>query len=361
MGIQNDIKLWDQVQVRVLDVRIISLETNEFMRNYVLPTSAFVYVQGRGQVWLDEEVWTTSQFLLLHGGKGSRLTLEATGVTEVHLILYKSTLPLNVLVEYRMMLNQHNPFEKSWATAPDHALELRELVRNIHECWSGQEQVGKIQVKVYFFQLVQIALLQRSRMFNEVQQPSLTDRVLRYIKAHYRESISLDALAQSLSYSPQYVSRKFKEQTGCTPTEYVIRLRIGEARSLLGIHGSFITGDCGVCGLYGPVLFQPYIQKETGITPGQYRLKQQEHSKSVSKSALYATKESIVTGEEERYPLIDDDNHYQYIGDEEINMFNQFKSAIMSLALVLTLSACGTAQQGQNHPRLRLNPNNRQW
>lgn len=49
MGIQNDIKLWDQVQVRVLDVRLISLETNEFIRNYVLPTSTFVYVQGRGR------------------------------------------------------------------------------------------------------------------------------------------------------------------------------------------------------------------------------------------------------------------------------------------------------------------------
>lgn len=151
MGIQNDIKLWDQVQVRVLDVRLISLATYEFIRNYVLPTSAFVYVQGRGQVWLDEEVWTTNQFLLLHGGKGRRLTLEATGVMEVHLILYKSTLPSNVLVEYRMMLNQRNPFEESWATVPDHTLELRELVRNIHECWSGQERVGKIQVKVYFF------------------------------------------------------------------------------------------------------------------------------------------------------------------------------------------------------------------
>ncbi|WP_339241932.1 AraC family transcriptional regulator [Paenibacillus sp. FSL R5-0517] len=356
MGIQNDIKLWDQVQVRVLDVRLISLETNEFIRNYVLPTSAFVYVQGRGQVWLDEEVWTTSQFLLLHGGKGRRLTLEATGVTEVHLILYKSTLPSNVLVEYRMMLNQRNPFEESWATAPDHALELRELVRNIHECWSEQEQVGKIQVKVYFFQLVQIALLQRSRMLNEVQQPSLTDQVLRYIKAHYRESISLDSLAQSLSYSPQYVSRKFKEQTGCTPTEYVIRLRMGEARSLLASTEASLQEIAAYVGYMDPFYFNRIFKKETGITPGQYRLKQQEHSKSVSKSALYATNESIVTGREERYPLIDDDNHYQYIGDEEIHMFNHFKSAIMSLALVLTLSACGTAQQGAETSEVAAEP-----
>ncbi|WP_440119024.1 ABC transporter substrate-binding protein [Paenibacillus sp. QZ-Y1] len=346
MGIQNDIKLWDQVQVRVLDVRFISLATNELFRNYVLPTSAFVYVHGRGQVWLDEEVWSTGQFLLLHGGKGRRLTFEATGATEVYLILYKSTLPTNVLLEYRMMLLQRNPFEQSWAIEPDHALELRELVRNIHECWAGQDQVGKIQVKGYFFQLVQYVLLQQNQVQKEGQQPSLTDQVLRFMTAHFREPISLDSLAQSLNYSPQYLSRKFKEQTGYTPTEYVIRLRMTEARSLLTSTEASLHEIAAYVGYPDPFYFNRIFKKETGSTPGQFRLKQRENSKKVSKSALNVTNESIVTGGMERYPLIDDDNHYQYNGDEEINMFNHFKSAIMSLALVLTLSACGTAEQG---------------
>ena len=37
-------------------------------------------------------------------------------------------------------------------------------------------------------------------------------------------------------------------------------------------------------------------------------------------------------------------------------MFNHFKSAIMSLALVLTLSACGTAQQGAETSEVAAEP-----
>ncbi|WP_433923293.1 AraC family transcriptional regulator [Paenibacillus taichungensis] len=356
MGIQDDIKLWDQVQVRVLDVRLISLTTNESYRNYVLPTSAFVYVNGKSQIWLDEEVWSTGRFLLVHGGKGRRLTLEATGVIEVYLIFYKSTLPSNVLLDYRMMLLQSNPFERSWGLEPDTALQLHELVRNIHICWTRQEQLGLIQVKGYFFQLIQLVLNQQIRVAYEGQQLSLTDQVLRYITTHFRESISLDFLAQSLNYSPQYLSRKFKEQTGVTPTEYLIRLRIGEARSLLSATEASLQEIATYVGYPDPFYFNRIFKKEMGITPGQYRVKQRENTSGVSKSTVNATNESIVTGGTERYPLIDDDYHYQYNGDEEINMFNQLRSAIMSLVLVFTLSACGTTGQEAETPETAAEP-----
>jgi iron complex transport system substrate-binding protein len=350
MGIQEDIKLWDQVQVRVLDVRLISLTTDENFQNYILPTSAFVYVNGRGQIWLDNEVWSTGRFLLVHGGKGRRMTLEATGFIEAYLIFYKSTLPSNVLLDYRMMLLQSNPFERSWGIEPDNTLQLHELVRNIHDCWNGQDQLGKIQVKGYFFQLIQLVLNQQIRMQNEGEQLSLTDQVLRHITTHFRESISLDSLAQSLNYSPQYLSRKFKEQIGATPTEYLIRLRIGEARALLSATEASLQEIATYVGYPDPFYFNRMFKKEMGITPGQYRLKQREEINRVSKSTVNATNESIVSEETERYPLIDDDNHYQYNGDEEINMFNQLRSAIMSLVLVLTLSACGTTGQGAGSP-----------
>lgn len=356
MGIRHDIKLWDQVQIRVLDVRLISLTTNESYRNYVLPTSSFVYVNGRGQLWLDEEVWSTGRFLLVHGGKGRRLTLEAAGVIEVYLIFYKSTLPSNVLLDYKMMLLQSNPFEQSWGMDPDNALHLHELVRNMHDCWNGQDQLGSIKVKGLFFQLIQLALEQQIRVENEGQQLSLTDQVLRYITTHFRQSISLDSLAQSLNYSPQYLSRKFKEQTGVTPTEYLIRLRIGEARSLLSATEASLQEIATYVGYTDPFYFNRIFKREMGITPGQYRSKQRENMNIVSDRTINATNESIVTGGTERYPLIDDDYHYQYNGDEEINMFNELRSAIMSLALVFTLSACGTTGQDAGTPETAVEP-----
>ncbi|MFS0869550.1 ABC transporter substrate-binding protein [Paenibacillus xylanilyticus] len=348
MSIHDHIQLWDQVQVRVLDVRLMNVQDSEELRNYVLPTSAFVFVTGRGQLWLDQEVWTTSRFLLLHGGKGCCLTVEASGngTMEAYLIFYKSTLPANVLREYRIMLINSNPFEQSWTAEPDNPLELRELVRDIHHCWTEQGSLNKLQVKARFFQLVQLVLRQRVQMQGIEQLPSLSEYVLRYLTNHFREPISLESLAKSLNYSPQYLSRKFKEQTGVTPTEYMIRMRMNEARLLLTTSEATLNEIAAYVGYPDPFYFNRVFKKELGTTPGQFRLKHRNPLKRVSKSTIKETKESIVTGPSGRYPLIDDDNHYQYKGEEEIKMFNNLKAALISLVLVFTMSACGTA--GQN-------------
>lgn len=43
----------------------------------------------------------------------------------------------------------------------------------------------------------------------------------------------MESLSLELNYSPQYLTRKFKEQTGFSPIEYVIKLRIEKAQFLL--------------------------------------------------------------------------------------------------------------------------------
>lgn len=347
MSILDHIQLWDQVQVRVLDVRHINIENSEDMRGYVLPTSTFVFISGRGQLWLDQEVWSVSRFLLVHGGKGRSLTIEGagTGLMEAHLIFYKSTLPANVLREYRIMLLNSNPFELSWAAEPDNPLEMRELVHHIHGCWTEQNHLGKLQVKAYFFQLVQLILRQRVQKQDREQLPTLTEQVLRFLTGHFREQISLESLAESMNYSPQYLSRKFKEQTGVTPTEYIIRMRMNEARLLLTESEATLNEIAAFVGYPDPFYFNRVFKKELGTTPGQFRLKHRKQRITDSKNTVNETNESIVTRPLGRYPLVDDDNHYQYTGDEETKMFNNLKTAMISLILVFTLSACGTTEQ----------------
>ncbi|MCM3172640.1 AraC family transcriptional regulator [Paenibacillus sp. MER 99-2] len=345
MSMQDHIQLWDQVQVRVLDVRFMSFQKSEQMRRYVLPTSTFVFISGRGQLWLNHEVWSSSRFLLLHGGKGRYLTIEATEPIEVYFIFYKATLPSNVLREYHMMLLNSNPFEQNWAEEPVHPLELRELSQHIHRCWNEQDHLGKLQIKGYFFHLVQLVTRQRSERQGGEQLPSLTEQVLRYISGHFREQLSLDTLAESLNYSPQYLSRKFKEQTGVTPTEYIIQMRMNEAQNLLVSTEATLNEIATYVGYPDPFYFNRAFKKEMGTTPGKFRIEHRKRMNRVSKNTINETNESIVSKETERYPLVDDDNHYQFNGDEETEMFNNLKAALMSLVLIFTLSACGTATQ----------------
>lgn len=56
---------------------------------------------------------------------------------------------------------------------------------------------------------------------------------IKYINENFRDPISLDELSEYVHLSKFYFAHKFKEVTGQSPTEYIIRTRINQAKSLL--------------------------------------------------------------------------------------------------------------------------------
>ena len=58
--------------------------------------------------------------------------------------------------------------------------------------------------------------------------------MLRYVNDHYsQQTISLDVLAGQFNLSANYVSRFFKQETGCSFIQYITMLRMDKARELL--------------------------------------------------------------------------------------------------------------------------------
>jgi len=58
-------------------------------------------------------------------------------------------------------------------------------------------------------------------------------RVTRYIAEHYREPLTVPAIAADAGLHPKYLMRVFKKQCGVSVWEYVTRLRVSHAQRLL--------------------------------------------------------------------------------------------------------------------------------
>ncbi len=64
--------------------------------------------------------------------------------------------------------------------------------------------------------------------------PALSVATVRnYIMDHMKEEITLAGLAELFHFSPQYLAKKFKEEYGTTIMNYLTRIRIEKACSLL--------------------------------------------------------------------------------------------------------------------------------
>lgn len=100
---------------------------------------------------------------------------------------------------------------------------------------------------------------------------SRIDRVLDHLHAHYTDDLRMDDLARIAALSPSGFHRMFTRHTRLTLSEYVTRLRIGEACARLTTEDRPIAHIAGMVGYRSLANFGRQFKALKGLTPRQYR------------------------------------------------------------------------------------------
>ena len=106
----------------------------------------------------------------------------------------------------------------------------------------------------------------------EVDEPNiLGHRVKKFIDQNYTQPITLQTIAEALNTSPYYISHVFKEMSGYSPIQYLLRRRIGEAQTLLITTDYSITEIAGMVGYDTQSYFNMQFTKHVGMPPKKFR------------------------------------------------------------------------------------------
>jgi AraC-like DNA-binding protein len=97
------------------------------------------------------------------------------------------------------------------------------------------------------------------------------DRVLAHIHEHYAEAVRLGELAGIAALSVSGLHRLFRKHTQTTITDYLIRLRIGDASARLSGSGQPIQHIAGAVGYGSLANFNRHFLRLRGMTPRAYR------------------------------------------------------------------------------------------
>ncbi|MGL5313227.1 MAG: helix-turn-helix transcriptional regulator [Peptostreptococcaceae bacterium] len=99
----------------------------------------------------------------------------------------------------------------------------------------------------------------------------IINNAIHYLKINYKNDISLEDVANSLFVHPNYLSSKFKNETGYSVTEFLNNLRIKEAKLLLKSTNHSISTIAYSVGYNDSKYFARIFKKFINITPSQYR------------------------------------------------------------------------------------------
>lgn len=108
--------------------------------------------------------------------------------------------------------------------------------------------------------------------FKSPNKTYVVQQIMKYMESHYREKISLDQIAENMYLSPFYISKLFKSETGDTPINYLISLRMEKAKELLNRNPSLsIQQTAAQVGYEDAYHFSKLFKKYFGLSPMYYK------------------------------------------------------------------------------------------
>lgn len=103
-------------------------------------------------------------------------------------------------------------------------------------------------------------------------QPSkLALQVVNYVRRHLSEPISVEEMARELYISRPYLSQKFRQETGETLTDFILKEKTEEAKRLLRYTDKTSAAIGAYLGFSSQSYFSRVFKKYAGCTPGEWR------------------------------------------------------------------------------------------
>ena len=113
--------------------------------------------------------------------------------------------------------------------------------------------------------------LQVSTTRNRYSEKENINRAVEFLRELYNKDYSLEELARVANLSPYHFIRVFKAQTGKTPYEYLLDVKIEKAREMLRQKRFTITEVCLMCGFNNLSHFTAVFKRKVGVSPSSYR------------------------------------------------------------------------------------------
>lgn len=151
-------------------------------------------------------------------------------------------------------------------------LNLLPFMQNLFQDFRLHRVIRDAEVSGGITEALQTFLQSPVTSSNRLQHQISVENACSYINDNFSRSLTLEELSSNAGMSPYHFTRIFTEQTGSTPHQYVIAVRVNAAKYFLG------RADCPPikeiafdCGFNSESSFCSVFRKWTGNTPSEFR------------------------------------------------------------------------------------------
>ena len=184
------------------------------------------------------------------------------------------------LLEMRDYKRMKNSFERVFYLhdESDTHIQVRSLLGQAADLYREQEMMWNtgcysLLLRIYALlgQRYLSGLFPRRTVEESVMDREVVTSAMNYIDTHYREDVTLEAVAAFTGFSRFYFSRSFKQQTGYSFKDYLSQRRIQAAMELLIRTEKSMREVAEESGFGSVATFNRTFREHKNCTPTQYR------------------------------------------------------------------------------------------
>jgi AraC family L-rhamnose operon regulatory protein RhaS len=150
---------------------------------------------------------------------------------------------------------------------------LLDKVRRMETELEGQKTENRIAALAYF--LLIITFLRRHRRpwesSGSTEAGHRVSRALGFIEEHFSDLITVEDIVSHSQVSRRHFFRLFEQALGVAPMEYLKKLRLQKAASMLLTTNVSVTQVAFACGFNDSNYFSSLYHKEFGMSPSQFK------------------------------------------------------------------------------------------
>ncbi|MDQ7095302.1 AraC family transcriptional regulator [Desulfosporosinus sp. PR] len=119
--------------------------------------------------------------------------------------------------------------------------------------------------------LVELLMLSNDFILQKTDEFDPVLEAMAFIETNFKEKLNLKVIASNVNISPFHFARTFKKDTGYSPYEYVMKIRLNHAKMLLKKTNLQIKEIAAECGFSTESNFLVNFHNNVGVTPREFR------------------------------------------------------------------------------------------
>ena len=175
-----------------------------------------------------------------------------------------------ITILFRMETNEAaaNHFNKSIMIMKNMNETIRKQVMEASGAWAGKNPLHQVKCN-YLTTEILYKMILSEMPYHKVPHIKKLEKARKMIQDNFRNDISVEELAASIGLSVSYFRRLFHAAYGVAPMQYIMDLRIENARDLLLSGEVNVTEAANLSGFDDIYYFSALFKRKTGSTPSQ--------------------------------------------------------------------------------------------